>query len=302
MEESEERTARVGDVELCFDEHGDPADPTVLLVMGLGLQKHWWRADLVELLVAGGLHVVRFDNRDCGRSSGSVGPGISTLGFLTRRADPVYALADMADDAVGLARHLDTPVHVVGVSLGALIAQEAAIRHPGTVRSLTSIMGRPGDGRSGRVAPSMLPEFLRSGPRDAHGAAEHLVRTFRRIGSTGRTAADDADVRELFARSLRRERHPEGAGRQLAAIVGERDRTADLREIRAPALVVHGLRDRVIRPSGGRATAAAIPHAELLELDRMGHDLPRWAWPALVDGVLRTVARGEASAPGGGGR
>lgn len=293
-----ERFAQVGDIELCYEEHGDPSDPTVLLVMGLGLQMVWWRDDLVRMLVDRGLHVVRFDNRDVGRSTVLSGPGVSALGFLRRRATPSYTLADMGDDTAGLARHVspDGRAHVVGVSLGSFVAQEAAIRHPDTIRSLTSIMGRPGDGRTGKVAKRMFPLFLRSGPADPAGAIEHMVRTFHTMGSRHRTAQDDEDVRTVMRRSLPRERSGTGAGRQLAAVLAERDRTADLRRLEMPALVVHGTRDRIILSSGGRATAAAIPGAELVEIEDMGHDLPRWTWPRLVDGIVRTVAAGERSA------
>jgi pimeloyl-ACP methyl ester carboxylesterase len=158
--------------------------------------------------------------------------------------------------AVGLA-------HVVGVSLGSFIAQEVAIRHPGRTRSLVSIMGRPGDRRTGRLARRMVPLFLRPAPRSTEGAVEDLVRAFRRIGSEGRTEIDDADVR-------------------------------DLRRLDVPALVMHGEKDRVILPSGGVATAAAIPGAELLLVPGMGHDLARWVWPALIDGIERTAKRARS--------
>ncbi len=138
----------------------------------------------------------------------------------------------------------------------------------------------------------MIPEFLRSGPSDPAGATEHLVKTFHRIGSRGRTAEDDEDVRVAMRRSLAREAGDgSGSGRQLAAILAERDRTADLGALGMPALVIHGLHDRVVLPSGGRATAAAIPTAELLEIPDMGHDLARWTWPTVLDGIQRTVAR-----------
>ncbi len=298
---SAERFADVGrDVRLCYEELGSPTDPLVLLVMGLGLDLSWWRDDFCADLAGRGFRVVRFDNRDVGRSTALRGPGVSALGFLRRRADPTYTLGDMADDTAGLIAALE-PVgggaHVVGVSLGSFVAQEVAIRHPALTLSLTSIMGRPGDGRTGKVSRRMIPEFLRSGPRDADGAVEHLVRTFHRIGSKRRTAEDDEDVRTVMRRSLAREAGDgSGSGRQLAAILAERDRTADLGRLTMPALVVHGLHDRVVLPSGGRATAAAIPDAELLEIPDMGHDLARWTWPAVLDGIERVARRAEAGA------
>lgn len=277
-------------VDLCFQELGDPDAPLVLLVMGMGLTLDFWRTDLCLAIAARGFRVVRFDNRDTGRSTHADGPVPSGLQVLRRRADPAYTLGDMADDAAALVRALDPRgAHVVGVSLGAFVAQELAIRHPGLARSLVSVMGRPGDGRTGRAARTMLWQFLRPAGRDP---VEDMVRAFRRIGSPGRTAEDDEDVRATMRRALARERGDgRGAGRQLAAVLAEEDRTAGLRALRIPALVMHGDRDRVVLPSGGRATAAAIPGAELDLVLGLGHDLPRWVWPRLVDGIARTAAR-----------
>lgn len=296
-----ERFCRVGDIDLCYESIGDPAHPTVLLIMGLGLSMDWWRDDLCAGLAARGLHVVRFDNRDVGRSTHLRGPGISAWQFLRRRATPAYTLGDMADDAAGLVAHVAPGgAHVVGASLGAMVAQEVAIRHPDRTRSLVSIMGRPGDGRTGKVSPRMIPEFLRPPPADP---VEGMVASFRRIGSTGRTPQDDEDVRTTVRRSSRRETGDgSGSGRQLAACVGERDRTADLRALTMPALAFHGALDKVIRPDGGRATAAAIPAAELVEVPGMGHDLPRWVWPRLIDAIVRTTSRAGAAEPRGSGQ
>ncbi|WP_293771350.1 alpha/beta hydrolase [Sporichthya sp.] len=291
IQRSGERFADVGGLSLCFESFGDPTDETVLLVMGLGLSMLYWREEFCIELAGRGFHVVRFDNRDVGRSSAVSGPGISGWQFLRRRARPVYTLGDMADDAAGLLDAIAVgSAHVVGVSLGSFIAQEVAIRHPERTRSLVSIMGRPGDGRTGRVARRLIPLFLRPAPRTPDGAVEDLVRAFRRIGSAGRTEADDADVRELTRQSMQRET-ANGSGRQLAAAVGERDRTGDLQGLEVPALVMHGEKDRVILPSGGVATAAAIPGAELLLVPGMGHDLARWVWPELLAGIERTARR-----------
>lgn len=285
-----EQVVRAGGIELCFEERGDPGAPLVLLVMGLGLDMCWWREDFCADLAGRGFRAVRYDHRDVGRSTHFGGPGVTAWQYLRRRSRPTYSLGDMADDAAALVAHLDPcGAHVVGVSMGSLVAQEIAIRHPHLALSLVSIMGRPGDRRSGRATLGMSREFLRRRPRDP---VEGMVATFRRIGSEGRTEDDDQDVRVLMRRSAAREQGDgSGPGRQMAAILAERDRTADLRELDLPALVVHGARDAVIQPSGGRATAAAIPHAELLELDGMGHDLARWTWPAVLDGISRTAAR-----------
>lgn len=278
-----------GGIRLCHQSFGSPSDPTVLLIMGLGLSLDWWRDDFCRALASRGMHVVRFDNRDVGRSTHVRGPGISAWGFVTRRARPVYTLGDMADDTAGLIEALDPRgAHVVGASLGSTVAQEVAIRHPARTLSLTSVMGRPGDG-TGTVSWRMVPEFLRPPSSDP---VEGMVASFRRIGSRNRTDDDDEDVRRTVRRSAARESGDgSGSGRQLAAIVAERDRTADLARLTCPACVFHGLEDRIIQPSGGRSTAAAIPGAELVEVPGMGHDLPQWVWPRLVDAITRTAAR-----------
>lgn len=182
-------THRVGDLTLAYESLGDPAGPTVLLVMGLGLSMEWRRDDLGAELVAAGFRVVRFDNRDVGESTQLHGPGVSAWGFVRRRARPLHTLGQLADDVAGLLAHLDPRgAHVVGASLGAvgavgaLGAQEIAIRHPGLTRSLVAVMGRPGDGHSGKVARTMVPEFLRPPAADP---VEGLVRSCTRIGSVG---------------------------------------------------------------------------------------------------------------------
>lgn len=290
METMREQFLDVGPVSLCYEVMGADDDPTVVLVMGLGLDMLWWRDDFCAELAGRGLRVVRFDNRDVGRSTRLDGPAPSPWQLITRRPTVSYTLEDMADDTGALIGHLaPAGAHVVGVSLGSMIAQATAVRHADRVLSLTSIMGRPGDGRSGRTARRMTVEWFRPAPADP---VEGLVRSFARIGSTGRTAADDADVRDIVPRAALRG-DDTGGGRQLAAILGETDRTAGLRGYDRPALVVHGDRDRIVQPSGGRATAAALPDAELLVLEGMGHDLARRLWPDVLDGIERTVARGE---------
>lgn len=287
-----EEMCDVGEVRLCFETLGPPGAPTVLLIMGLGLQMVWWRDDFCTQLVDRGFRVIRFDNRDVGRSTRCTGGRVGLLAQVTRRAEPAYTLGDMADDTAGLlAAQAPGGAHVVGVSLGSFIAQELAIRHPAQVHSLTSIMGRPGDGRTGKSSWRMAAEFFRAGPRDLDAAAEHMVRTFRRIGSRDRTVADDDDVRLAVRRAAARAPQGDDGSRQFAAAITERDRTADLRRLDLPALVVHGEDDRVIKPDGGRATADAIPRSDLMLVPGMGHDLPRWVWPRLIDGIAAVATR-----------
>jgi pimeloyl-ACP methyl ester carboxylesterase len=293
-----EEFATVGDIELCYERFGDPADPTVLLIMGLGTQMIAWHEDFCGMLVERGFSVVRFDNRDCGRSTrfDSVRP--PTLGELIRRRPraPAYTLDDMAGDAAGLldALAIDS-AHVVGASMGGMIAQTLAANRPERVRSLVSIMSSVGSRWSGQPALRAYPMFLRRPPRDREGYVESVTRLFRLIGSPG-FPRDENAVRELLGRSYDRGVSAAATGRQMAAILASGNRMAALRRIHAPTLVIHGTADRLVSVSGGRATARAIPGARLMLIEGMGHDLPRGAWPRIVDGIVDNAARAGAPA------
>jgi pimeloyl-ACP methyl ester carboxylesterase len=286
-----EETCVVGDVELCFERFGDPADPAMLLVMGLGTQMLGWHEEFCETLAARGFHVVRFDNRDNGRSTKLTHlppPTLKQLALRDRRA-AAYSLDDMADDAAGLLDHLGIErAHVVGASMGGMIAQTIAIRHPDRVLSLVSIMSNTGARLTGQPALGVLPTFLKRAPRDRDGYIEHVVALFDVIGSPG-FERDEAELRELQGRAFDRGVDPAGTARQLAAIMTSGNRAPKLRRIDVPTLVIHGKADRLVNPSGGRATAKAIPGARLLLIDGMGHDLPRGAWPQIVDAIYRNA-------------
>jgi pimeloyl-ACP methyl ester carboxylesterase len=230
--------------------------------------------------------VVRFDNRDIGRST-HLDFRPPTMGqMLRRRVGPdQYSLSDMAEDTAGLIRELGiSPAHVVGASMGGMIGQVLAAEHPEVVRSLTSIMSTTGSRWHGQPALSVYRYLLRPPPRDREGYIERAAEVFGLVGSTG-FARDDAYIRERAGRSYDRGYDVRAGGRQLGAIVASADRTGQLRTIRAPTLVIHGTVDKMIKPSGGRATAKAIPGARLLEIEGMGHDLPRGVWPLILDAV-----------------
>jgi pimeloyl-ACP methyl ester carboxylesterase len=288
-----ETLARVGDVDVCYETFGDPSDPTVLLVMGLATQMIAWHEDFCRELAARGFHVVRFDNRDVGRSSRLSQfepPSLLALVRRDRRA-AAYSLADMAGDAAGLLDHLGIErAHVVGASMGGMIAQKIAIEFPERVLSLVSIMSNTGGRLSGQPALGIYPIFLKQAPGDRDGYVEHVVRLYRSIGSPG-FPFDEAGVRAMAALSHERGVSAAASGRQLAAIVSDGDRSPQLRRLRIPALVIHGTKDRLVAPSGGRRTARAIPGAELLMIEGMGHDLPPGAWPRILDGIEATAAR-----------
>jgi pimeloyl-ACP methyl ester carboxylesterase len=282
-------------VTLCYETFGDPANPTALLVMGLGTQMVAWHEDFCLQLADRGLHVVRFDNRDIGRSTHMKGRAPTIRQLLTRSKRAArYTLRDMADDAAGLLEELElAPAHVVGASMGGMIAQCLAARHPEAVRSLTSIMSNTGSLRSGQPALRVYSVFLRRAPSEREAFIEHMERVFAAIGSRG-LRRDAEDIRAIAAMSYDRDRDPEAPGRQLAAIIAAGDRTPELRRITAPTLVIHGTADRLVSPSGGRATSRAIPGADLVMIPGMGHDLPRAAWPTLLDAIAEHALRAEA--------
>ena len=281
-----EQFATVGDIELCYETFGDPAGEPLLLVMGLGTQMIAWREEFCESLAERGFYVVRFDNRDIGRSTHLRGVRPPTPLQLLRRdaRAAAYTLEDMADDAVGLLDHLEIEAaHVVGASMGGMIAQTIAGRHADRVLSLTSIMSATGNRWKGQPAPRVYPFFLSRPPRSKEQATRRAIRLFRVVGSPG-FERDEDDLRDLIEQSYDRGGGDvSGTGRQLAAIMASGDRTQALGNISAPTLVVHGTADKLIRPSGGRATARAIKDARLELIDGMGHDLPRELWPRLVE-------------------
>lgn len=275
-----------------YDEHG-AGDP-LLLVMGLGAQLVAWPLGFVELLTGAGFRVIRFDNRDIGLSSVIDAPAptirqVMLSAVAPRRAKAAYTVDDMADDAAALLDHLAVDrAHVVGASMGGMIAQAMAIRHPGRVRSLTSIMSNTGDRKHGRVRRSLLRKMPRLLARNEADAVEKGVEMFR-LTAGPHFDADAARVmgQEAFARSWR----PEGAARQTVAISASRDRTWDLGRVRAPTLVLHGLADPLVQPSGGMATARAVPGSKLVMYPDMGHDLPLPRWPDMAGEIVANAGR-----------
>jgi pimeloyl-ACP methyl ester carboxylesterase len=287
-----EAMAKVGDVELCYETFGDERDPALLLVMGLATQMLGWHEDFCAALAERGFFVIRFDNRDIGRSSRMPGRPPTLKQLMLRDRDAAgYTLDDMAADGVGLLDHLGIErAHVVGASMGGMIAQTMAARHPERVLSLVSIMSNTGALASGQPALRTYPVLLRPRPRDRDAFIDATVHTYAVIGSPG-FERDEEDLRRMAGQSFDRGHDPASAGRQLAAILASGDRTPLLRQIKAPTLVIHGTDDRLVRPSGGRATARAIPGALLMMVKGMGHDLPRAAWPQIVEAIHANATR-----------
>ena len=290
-----EELCRVGEVDICYETFGDPADPAMLLIMGLGTQMLAWHEDFCEQLAGRGFFVIRHDNRDIGRSSRLRHLGTPPLWKIVRRdRHPAYSLADMAADSVGVLDHLGIRrAHVVGASMGGMIAQTIAIRFPHRVLSLVSIMSNTGSFWTGQPAMGMYALLLKPAPKDRDAYIEHGVELFTKIGGSG-YEPDVEDLRDIAARSFDRGHDAAGPLRQLHAIVADRNREAQLRRLRVPTTVIHGADDKLVRPSGGRATAKAIPGARLVEIAGMGHGLPRAAWDTIIDAIVENAGRAAA--------
>jgi pimeloyl-ACP methyl ester carboxylesterase len=285
-ERSREDLVAVGrGIELCYDAFGDDAAPPILLVAGLGQQKHTWPEKIAATLAERGYRVIRFDNRDVGRSTHASFPRPKPLAILRGGSDKrQYHLGDMARDTVGLLDALGyRDAHLVGVSMGGMIAQTVAAHHPGRVRTLTSVMSNTGAPRIGRPAPSTWWRMATARPpRNRLEAVEGAVRMFGHIGSHG-FPFDESWVREKAGIAWDRDPTSDGVTRQLAGIFASGDRTTELGLIDVPTLVIHGDRDRMVHPTGGAATARAIPGARLETIVGMGHDLPAGAWDRIID-------------------
>lgn len=288
-------TAAANGIELTYETFGDPADPTVLLVMGLGAQMIAWDEGFCALLVARGFHVVRFDNRDIGRSTWIETPGldVGSAVFAAIGGDVSgvpYLLSDMAADAIGLLDALEVEqAHVVGASMGGMIAQTMAIEHPNRVRSLTSIMSTTGEANVGQPSPEVLGGLLTPQPTDPEAAIEHGVALTRLIACAQHF--DEAEARARVVAAAARGVNPEGVGRQLLAIVASGSRADGLASLDLPALVVHGREDQLVDFSGGARTAELIAGADFLAIDDMAHDLPRVHWARITDAIAEVASR-----------
>ena len=285
--------ARVNEVEIAHDTVGDPADPAVVLLAGLGMQMIEWDPEFCRMIAERGYHVVRFDNRDAGLSThlDARVDVMTVLAAVGAGEDPgvPYTLADMADDAVGLLDHLGIDrAHVVGASMGGMIAQSVALAHGDRVRSLTSIMSTTGDPDVGQPTPEAVTALLSPPAQDRDEAGDHKVHHAHTWGSPA--FVDEDRLRDLAARLWDRAHDPAGTARQLAAIFASGSRSAGLRSLDVPTLVIHGTEDKLVQPSGGERTAEVVPDAKLLIVEGMGHDLPPQLWPRIVDAVTAHLA------------
>ncbi|MEO5661755.1 MAG: alpha/beta hydrolase [Nocardioides sp.] len=287
------------DVEICYQTFGSVDGDPLLLVMGLGGPMIWWDDDFCARLAAAGFYVIRYDNRDTGRSSriaARVGRAQLVRAFSTGRGSAPYSISDLATDGLALLDHLGLEsAHVAGISMGGMIAQTMAIEAPARVLSLTSIMSTTGRRTVGWQSPDLLPTLIapRRGGKEAYVATNELV--WRLIGSPDFPVDADA-LRKRAEDTFDRGVSASGVLRQMLAILTQPNRTLRLRTLHMPTLVIHGLVDKMVHVSGGRATAAAIPGAELVLIDGMGHDLPTDLYDSLVEGIRRTADRADALA------
>lgn len=291
-------TAEANGLTLAYETFGEEFDRPVLLIMGLGTQMIFWDDGLCEALAATGLYLIRFDNRDVGLSTHLDDAPVPDLQALMGGdvSGAVYTLDDMADDAVALLDSLGLDsAHLVGVSMGGMIAQTLAILHPVRARSLVSIMSTTGDSSVGQPTEEAMDALLSPMPSSREEAIERAVRTWRVIRSPGFDWDEDR-VRRLAAVAYDRAFDPSGFARQLAAIFASGDRTTQLGTVDLPTVVVHGDADILVTPSGGEATAAAVPGAELVMIEGMGHDMPEAIWGRLVEVIGETAERGEQAA------
>ena len=285
--------ARVSDgVSIAYETFGDPGDPPVLLVMGFGAQMIAWHEDFCAMLAGGGRYVIRYDNRDCGLSTRFHDHPVDMSRFIAAvsggdipaaQAMIPYSLRDMAGDGMGLLTALGIEkAHIVGSSMGGMIAQTMAITQPARVLTLTSMMSSTGEPDYGQAAPAAQQALFSPSPPDRQG---YIDASEKELAWSSRRYANAGAIRELAARSYDRAYYPAGIGRQLGAMILAGSRADALKTLNVPTLVIHGLDDTLVDPSGGKRTAELIPGARLLLVPDMGHDRPRELWQDLCDAI-----------------
>lgn len=272
--------ASINGIEIAYETFGEPRDPAVILIRGFGSQMIAWHEDFCTDLAAHRFFVVRFDNRDVGLSS---------------KLDTDYGIPDMAADTVGLLDHLGIEAaHIVGMSMGGMIAQQAAIDFPDRVLSLTSLASHLGGDDAVPPTPEAAAIFVGPPSASREEAVEKALADRRVVGSRG-FPFDEEDIREIAGRAFDRCYYPEGRLRQMVAIRSAPSRREALGRLNMPALVIHGEDDPLVPVENGRRTAAAIPAAELLVVPGLGHDTPRGAWPLLIDAIEGVTRRARVS-------
>ena len=293
-------SASVRGIRIEYDTTGDPSDPALLLVPGLGVQLTSWPEEFCAQLARRGFFVVRYDNRDAGLSTWTEGgPAPDPMAvYLGDHSSVAYTLEDLADDAAGLLDALGVAAaHLVGSSMGGMIAQALAARHPSRALSLCSISATTGHPEVGQPTAEAFELLARPPARTREEYVDAAVASHRLLGSS-RYPADEAALRRRAGRAYDRAFNPEGTARQLCAIIGSGDRTDSLAAITVPTVVIHGTEDKLVQPSGGEATAKAIPGATLMMIEGMGHDFPPGVWATVVGTIVENAASSRAGQDG----
>ncbi len=290
--QSEETSVKVGEVEITYDTFGDPVNPPMLLIMGLSTQMIFWDEAFCRELATQGYWVIRFDNRDVGLSTkfGEAGvPDLMELMMKVQQGETVeapYTLLDMAADAIGLLDVLEIDTaHIVGASMGGMIAQTIAIHYPERVRTMTSIMSSTNNPELPQPEPEAISILITPPPPNRAEYIEYSVKTWKFLN--GELSFDEEYVRKRSGRAYDRNYYPEGSGRQLAAILASGSRKEELRNVKVPTLVIHGDADPLVPVEGGKETAEVIPNAELMIIEDMGHSIPAEIAPKIIEAITQ---------------
>jgi pimeloyl-ACP methyl ester carboxylesterase len=281
-------------IELEYDHFGNPADPALLLIMGFTAQMVAWEEEFCQQLASRGHFVIRFDNRDCGLSTKLHGvpsnsDAVIMAAMMETEMPPVaYTLSDMAADAMKVLDHLNIErAHIMGASMGGMIAQTVAIEHPHRVKTLISVMSQPGELTVGQPTQEAMELIVTPAPTDRD---EYIAFAPKwQLWQSKKYRSDEVSRRNAI-RDFDRSNYPEGGPRQMAAIYASGSRAEGLQKLQVPTLVIHGTEDQLITPSGGERTAELIPNSTLLMVDDMGHDMPQPLWPLYFDAITKHTA------------
>lgn len=294
--------ASANDIEIEYETFGEPGNDPLLLVMGLGGQLTLWDENFCQMLADRGFFAIRYDNRDVGLSTyfDEAGPlDMMKLMMASAQGESVqsaYTLEDMADDAAGLLDALSIDrAHVVGASMGGMIAQAIAIRHGTRVKSLVSMMSTTGGPDAQPAKPEVMAGLMKPPAPNREAQIEQSIALGRTIGSPG-FPRDEQRTRERIARDYDRAFHPDGTQRQMAAIVTSGSRVESLARLTMPTLVIHGDADVLVPPINGKQTADAIPGAELMIIEGMGHDFPPETFERITDAIANNAAKAKSAA------
>jgi pimeloyl-ACP methyl ester carboxylesterase len=295
--QSDETIVKINGVELCYDTFGNPSDPAILLIMGLGAQMIRWREEFLRPFAAEGFFVIRFDNRDVGKSSKFEEAGVPDVVSLMlgaqhgKTVDVPYTLTDMAQDAIGLLDALKIKVaHIVGISMGGMIAQTLAINFPDRATTLTSIMSTTGNPELPTPKPEAMMVLQQTPPDTREEYIESMIKG-QRILSGPHFPIDEDYFRDFAGRAFDRSYYPQGTARQLAAVIASGSRKDALNALQMPTLIIHGDADPLVPVEGGRDTAASIPGAKLVIIKGMGHDIPEAAAPQVFEAIIQHIKR-----------